>query len=619
MRGALALAAVAVLAAAPASRAGVEIKGVDGSSHPHVTLSVVSSSPTSRAPTLRENGERVRDVDARNLARGKSLVVAVDRSKSMEGQAIVDARSAVRRFVATKPPSDRLAVLAFGSKAVQLSRFSGATIDADIALRSIEVDKTQGTALYDTIVLGSRALARETSLGRVLVVLTDGADVSSEASPKDAIAAARSAKVAVYPIGIESGQFSPGAMHAIAQGTGGRYFAATSSSALADVYQALAAELERTWRLEYVTSSRPGDRVTLSVNMRGAGSASAPYLVPGSAEPPKASTLVPAFLYESAVGTLALAGIVGLLALGVLLLIAAARRGSWLRNRLEPHVKSYAGAPGPSASTERLALASELFLATERSFGHLRPWKALERLIERADVPLKAVQIVYISVGAALVCGLVAAVLALPTMFILGTMALAAAAPTAFVFRKGRKRTKAFDSQLGDILQTMAASLKAGHSFKQGIQTVVDDGEPPASKEFQRVVTEIQLGRPMDEALADMAQRVGSQNFDFVMTAVTIQRQVGGSLANLFDSVAQTVRDRHQFARKIKSLTAMGRGSAYLLIALPFVLAGMLTLLNSEYMAPLFTDPTGHVMIGIGLVMITIGSAILWKIVSFKG
>jgi tight adherence protein B len=165
----------------------------------------------------------------------------------------------------------------------------------------------------------------------------------------------------------------------------------------------------------------------------------------------------------------------------------------------------------------------------------------------------------------------------------------------------------------------MAATLKAGHSFKQGIQTVVDDGAPPASKEFQRVVTEVQLGRPMDEALADMTRRIGSSNFDFVMTAVTIQRQVGGSLAGLFESVAQTVRDRHQFARKIKSLTAMGKGSAYLLVGLPFVLAGLLTLLNSEYMAPLFTTSTGHLMIGIGFVMIGIGSTILWKIVSFKG
>ena len=120
----------------------------------------------------------------------------------------------------------------------------------------------------------------------------------------------------------------------------------------------------------------------------------------------------------------------------------------------------------------------------------------------------------------------------------------------------------AFEDQLPDLLITIAASLKAGHSFKQGLQAVVDEGQPPASEEFKRVLTETRLGRPMDDALAEMAERIGSKNFDFVITAVTIQRQVGGSLAGLFDMVADTVRQRQQFARKIKALTAMGRMSA---------------------------------------------------------
>ena len=125
----------------------------------------------------------------------------------------------------------------------------------------------------------------------------------------------------------------------------------------------------------------------------------------------------------------------------------------------------------------------------------------------------------------------------------------------------------AFEDQLPDLLVTLAASLKAGHSFKQGIQTIVDEGHEPASKELGRVITDTRLGRPMDEALSETAERIGSKNFAFVITAVTIQRQVGGSLAGLFDMVADTVRQRQQFARKIKGLTAMGRASAYVLIA----------------------------------------------------
>ena len=116
-----------------------------------------------------------------------------------------------------------------------------------------------------------------------------------------------------------------------------------------------------------------------------------------------------------------------------------------------------------------------------------------------------------------------------------------------------------------------------------------------------------------------MAHRVDSKNFTFVITAVTIQRQVGGSLASLFDMVADTVRQRQQFARRIRGLTAMGRMSAYVLIALPFGLAFLLSLLNPSFMQPLWATHTGHLLIVLGLVMMTVGSAILKKIVSFRG
>ena len=114
---------------------------------------------------------------------------------------------------------------------------------------------------------------------------------------------------------------------------------------------------------------------------------------------------------------------------------------------------------------------------------------------------------------------------------------------------------------MADLLMAVAASLKAGHSFKQGIQTLVEEAQDPAKKEFQRVLAEASLGRPIEAALADMAERLGSKNFSFIVTAVSIQNQVGGSLAGLFNMVADTVRQRQQFSRKIRALTAMGRAS----------------------------------------------------------
>jgi tight adherence protein B len=204
-------------------------------------------------------------------------------------------------------------------------------------------------------------------------------------------------------------------------------------------------------------------------------------------------------------------------------------------------------------------------------------------------------------------------------IFLFVAFVLGALLPVGVVWRKGKKRLAAFDEQLPDLLMAVAASLKAGHSFKQGIQTLVEEATDPAKKEFQRVLAETSLGRPIEQALSDMAERLGSKNFAFIVTAVTIQNQVGGSLAGLFDMVADTVRQRQQFARKIKGLTAMGRASAYVLVGLPFFIAAALTLLNPSYMEPLYSTSTGHMLIIGGLVMMAFGSLILKKLVSFKG
>jgi len=191
--------------------------------------------------------------------------------------------------------------------------------------------------------------------------------------------------------------------------------------------------------------------------------------------------------------------------------------------------------------------------------------------------------------------------------------------PLIVLAAKVNRRLASFESQLPDLLVTMAASLKAGHSFKQGLQAVVDENRQPASDEFRRVLTETSLGRPMDQALREMAERIGSKNFEFVITAVTIQRQVGGSLAELFDMVAETVRQRQQFARKIKALTSMGRMSAYVLVGLPFFMALVITFLNPVYMHPLYSSSIGHVLIMMSLGGMVIGSLMLKKIVSFRG
>jgi tight adherence protein B len=268
---------------------------------------------------------------------------------------------------------------------------------------------------------------------------------------------------------------------------------------------------------------------------------------------------------------------------------------------------------------ERFATASTILKLTEELFGQLKVWHRLHRLLERADLPLRTVELVYISLGVGALGGIAALLVGGGFIALLVGLAVGFALPIAFVAHKAKKRLTLLEDQLPDLLITLAASLKAGHSFRQGIQAVVDEGQPPASAEFKRVLTETRLGRPMDAALQDMGDRVGSKNLSFVITAVTIQRQVGGSLAGIFDMVAEAVRQRQQFIRKIRGLTAMGRASAYVLVGIPFFMLGALTLLNRGYMEPLYHTSTGHKLMLFGVVMMVIGSLMLRKIVSFRG
>jgi tight adherence protein B len=616
---ALALAALAF--AAPAA-AGVQITGVDATGYPQVRVTVVA--PLNAAqPRLRENGSPVVGFQATNLGRAKSVVLAVDRSQSMAGPKLADATAAARAFVATKAASDRVEVMAFGHQPVTLTKFSNGTTDANAALAGVTPDSHSGTALWDTIVQAATALSHEDQPGHVIVVVTDGADVSSSSSLDDAINAAHQAHAAVYAIGITGRDFTPGPLRELAHGTGGAYLEASSSAQLAALYSRIATALTHTWQLSYLTAERPGAQIQLDASVPGQGSVADTFKLdaPGVAGPPPAQqpSVLPRSVWRSPLAPFVLAGIVAFLTLLAAGFIIASRSGSWLNARLAPHLGTSQRRRKTQTRRSQRSILQRLFAATEQTFANVKQFRALQRLLTRADMPLLAAELLYLCIGVGFLLGLLSAFAGSPALLTLVFMAFGGAAPLLWVQMKAKARMKAFDNQLPDLLITIAATLKAGHSFRHAIQAVVDEGAEPAAKEFRRVLTETRLGRPMDDALAEMSERINSKNFSFVLTSVTIQRQIGGSLAGLFDMVAETVRQRQQFARKIRSLTAMGRMSAYVLVGLPVLLGLVLTAISPSYMQPLWRSTSGHELLAVGITMLTMGSLILKKIVSFKG
>ncbi len=621
--GALVCAAAGLLTA-PSAGAGangaVHISAIDTSGFPLIRATILAPRG-STAVHLRENGRRAVGQSATNLGNSKAIELAVDRSESMRGRPLANAIRSAKSFVSATGAEDHVGIVVFGRSALTLTHGETGSSDAISALSDLTVDTRSGTALYDAIVASADQLRSDSRPGRAIVVITDGTDVSSLRSLDEAVRAAHAAHASVYTIGIGGPSFNPDYLKQIATETGGSYRQAASAGKLASVYASLENELARTWQVSYDTASRPGDSLRIGAIVPGAGTATRAVRIPGSngdSVDQAPSRLIPGAGYSSA-GTIAVSVLAGFLVLLAARFWFAARQGSWVRARLEPHLGVVREAGKSRRRQTREATRMQLVDGIERAFANLKQFRALESMIQRADLPLRAGELVAICAGLAFFLGLVVAVAAASPLAALVAMAVAFSLPLLFVRLKATARLRRFENQLPDLLITVAASLKAGHSFRQGIQSAVEEGAEPAAKEFKRVLTETQLGKTMDDALGDMAERVGSKNFTFVITAVTIQRQIGGSLAGLFDMVAETVRQRQQFARKIRGLTAMGRMAAYTLIGLPFFIALAVTAINPTFMSPLYHTGTGHKLITTGFVLMTIGSLMLKKIVSFRG
>ena len=190
--------------------------------------------------------------------------------------------------------------------------------------------------------------------------------------------------------------------------------------------------------------------------------------------------------------------------------------------------------------------------------------------------------------------------------------------PRMWLGLRAAKRLRAFNNQITDCLTMISGALKAGYSFLQAMEMVAREMPPPVSEEFQRSLKEMNLGVPTEEALTEMAERIGSDDLDLVVTAVLIQRQVGGNLAEVLDNIAFTVRERIRIKGEIKTLTAQGRISGLVISLLPVGIASFVFMVNPGYIMPLFSTAAGKIMLVIGVIGQNIGAVVIRKIVNIE-
>ena len=241
----------------------------------------------------------------------------------------------------------------------------------------------------------------------------------------------------------------------------------------------------------------------------------------------------------------------------------------------------------------------------------------VQRDLARADLRLRVAEYYYIRVGFALGLAAVLVLLRDPLSAAVGAL-LGYFLPRIWVGRRIGSRLNAFNKQLPDTITLLSNSLRAGSSFLQSIELVSRESPAPMGPEMGRVVREVNLGLSMEEALSNLVRRIKSDDLDLMVTAIGVQQQVGGNLAEILDTIAFTIRERVRIKGEIRTLTAQGRYSGYLVAFLPIAIMITLNLINPEFMHPLFTELIGQILLVVGAIMMAIGFFAIQKITNIK-
>ncbi len=245
--------------------------------------------------------------------------------------------------------------------------------------------------------------------------------------------------------------------------------------------------------------------------------------------------------------------------------------------------------------------------------------KKMESKLVQAGMNLRASEFAVICLGVMLLCMLFFFAIS-GGNFVVGVLGFAVGyiVPLLIVQRKISLRQKKFNEQIADALVLISSSLRSGYSFMQAIEMVGREMHPPISEEFYRVLREINLGVTTDEAMNHMADRINSTDLDLVVTAVLIQRQIGGNLTEILDNIANTIRERVRIKGQIRTLTAQGRLSGIIIGSLPFAMAMVLYVINPGYIIPLFTQSTGQLLLILAFFNELFGIMLIKNIVDIK-
>ena len=570
--------------------------------------------------TVKENGRSVAGATALpgSLTGAKALgiVLVIDASDSMSGEPIAQATAAARTLADHRNADQSIGIVVFNHGAITVLAPTTKQAKIDAALAN-PPELARGTRIYDAVGAGIELLQQSGISGGSLVVLSDGSDTGSKSNVDEVAGAARAAGVRVYTVGLRSTAFDPGPLQQLADTGRGSYSEAASADQLAAIYGHLGQELANQYLVTYRSQIGPRKDVHVAISIDGVpGVATTEYTTPAlhiPAAPPFRRTLQESFWRSSAalIAVSVLAAL--LLAIALAALVQPRSRSRALRRR----VAAYSSRPDESATPTLTAMADHLVLRTEESLEKTSWWPQVKQDIEVARVPLPPAQVAALTLLGTI---FLAYVLTVATGSILGAVfALATPFVVLGVMHVMLKRVRdEFADQLADHLQVVASAMRAGHSFVGAMSVANQDAPEPTRREFERAIADERLGVSIEDALDQVSDRMANPDLVHAALVAKLQRETGANAAEVLDRVSTTIRDRQELRRHIRALTAQQRVARWVLTSLPVALLLALTVLNPDYIAPLFEEAGGRILLGIGLFGIVTGGLVMKKLVDIK-
>jgi tight adherence protein B len=562
------------------------------------------------------------------------VVLAIDVSGSMVGAPMEAAKAAAINFVNNKRPADSIALVTFGDSVAVRVPFTTNARSVTSVIAGLE--PIGATAFYDGMMASVR-LYDDSTLQPHIIALTDGTDQGSAATLEQVKQAVVAGGVRVFGIALEGTDFNGGPVEEIALASpGGRYQATSDAAQLNALYTDIRRELNN--KVVITINGRQNDPLDTRFLVRyGPANDTAAVAVPGYLTPedrivtattiPAEPTIAEGVLIESGapapLGTLKLVAIVAsFFGVVALIWILVGPRGDEQQQRMRERMRQFERGGSRTEGSEswlaRIPGLRRLSASAESAADKRGVLHGLESALAQANIALRPGEAIAASL---LLSGVVGLLVALFTRrIVLG--GIVAAVMILFVlavlsYLSGRERRR-FESQLPDTLTLLSTSLRAGYSLLQAVEAVASEAPDPTAREFGRAVAEIRLGRQVVGGLEGVADRTGSEDFTWAVMAIEIQREVGGNLSEVLQTVADTMMQRNRLRGEVKALTAEGRISAMVLSGLPFALFGFLYLSNPDYLTPLVSQLTGWIALGVGGVLIAAGIFWMAKIVDIE-